>query len=69
MLLPNAVHHALLRLQTAVLRNHIVHVAEGLPCPICKAEIRGCDTEETNDGCRIVCHDCHRDILVVEESH
>jgi len=70
MLTANIVHHAMLRLrlQTAVLRNHIVHIADGVPCPACGTEIRACDTEETGDGVRVVCHNCHRDLFIVEET-
>jgi hypothetical protein len=69
MLTPNYAFHALLRLDTAVLPNQIVHIADGLRCPACGTVIRAVDTEEINDGLRLICHGCHRDILVVEELH
>jgi hypothetical protein len=68
MLTPNIIHHAMLRLQAAVLHNRIVRIADGVSCPACGAVIRACDAEETNDGVRIICHGCHRDLLVIEET-
>jgi hypothetical protein len=68
MLTPNTIHHAMLRLQAAVLRNRIVRIADGVSCPACGTVIRVVDTEETNDGVRIICHGCHRDLFIVEES-
>jgi predicted Zn finger-like uncharacterized protein len=71
MLVPNLTYHAMRRLQlgTAVLPNYIVHLAAGIPCPACGTEIRVVDAEETDDGVRIICHSCHRDLFVIEESH
>jgi predicted Zn finger-like uncharacterized protein len=67
MLTPNIIHHAMLRLQAAVLHNRIVRIADGVSCPACGTVIRITDPEDTNDGWRILCGSCHRDILVVEE--
>jgi hypothetical protein len=50
------------------LHNRIVRIADGVSCPACGAVIRACDAEETNDGVRIICHGCHRDLLVIEET-
>jgi hypothetical protein len=58
-----------LRLNTAVLPNHIVRIADGVPCPACDTVIRACDTEETDDGVRVICHNCHRDLFIIEETH
>ena len=69
MLTPNIVHHAMLRLQAAVLHNRIVRIADGLQCPSCGTAIRTTDPEETDSGWRIICHSCHRDLFVIEESH
>lgn len=70
MLTPNITHHAMLRLrlQTAVLPNHIVHMAAGMPCPACGTEIRVVDAEEIDDGVRVICHSCHRDLFILEET-
>ena len=70
MLVPNLAYHAMRRLQldTAVLPDHIVRLAAGMPCPACGTEIRACDTEETGDGVRVVCHNCHHDLFIVEET-
>jgi hypothetical protein len=68
MLTPNIVHHAMLRLQAAVLHNRTIRIADGLQCPSCGTAIRTTDPEDTDNGnWRIVCSGCHRDILVVEE--
>jgi hypothetical protein len=69
MLTPNLVHFAMLRLQTAVLRNRTVRIADGLRCPSCDTEIRACDPEETNAGVRIVCRNCHHDLFILERSY
>jgi hypothetical protein len=70
MLLPNLAYHALRRLQldAAVLHDHVVRITEGVLCPACGTAIRACDTEEIDDGVRIICRSCHRDLFIVEES-
>jgi hypothetical protein len=60
-------HHAMLKLQATVLRDCTIRIADGVCCPACGTAIRTSDPEETNDGWRIVCSSCHRDLLVVEE--
>jgi hypothetical protein len=69
MLTPNIVHHAMLRLQAAVLHNRTIRIADGVSCPACGTAIRASDPEETDGGWRIVCSGCHRDLLVVDEDH
>jgi hypothetical protein len=69
MLTPNIAHHAMLRLRETVLRNCIVHIADGVSCPACGRAIRTTDPEDTDNGnWRIVCGGCHRDLFIVEES-
>jgi hypothetical protein len=69
MLTPNIVHHAMLRLQAAVLHNCTVRIADGLQCPSCGTAIRTTDPEDTDNGnWRIACAGCHRDLFIVEES-
>jgi hypothetical protein len=69
MLTPNIVHHTMLRLRDAVLDDRTIRIADGLSCPACGTVIRATDPEETNSGWRITCSSCHRDLIVVEESH
>ena len=66
MLVPNIPYHALLRLREALLRNRTVRIADGTSCPTCGTVIRTTDPETTNDGWRIVCSGCHRDLLIEE---
>jgi hypothetical protein len=66
MLHKNIYAEGLLRALAVVLDDRIIRLVDGLHCPACQAEIHN-DPEETDDGWRIVCRNCHRDLLVVEE--
>jgi hypothetical protein len=67
MLHKNIYAEGLLRALAVVLGDRIIRLVDGLRCPRCQAEIRN-DPEETDDGWRIICHGCHRDLFVIEES-
>jgi hypothetical protein len=56
----------LLRTLTAMLGSDtVVRLVDGLQCPRCQAHIHN-DAELTEDGWRLLCRECHVDILTVE---
>jgi hypothetical protein len=62
MLTPNILHHGLLRIRSAVLGNRIIRLVDGLNCPRRAHAIHN-EPERTNDGWRILCPNCHIDII------
>jgi hypothetical protein len=62
----NKAAEGLLRTLTAMLGSDItIRLVDGLRCPRCQAGIHN-DAELTDDGWRLLCRECHVDILVVE---
>jgi hypothetical protein len=47
-------------------RPMILSIAEGLCCPHCRTKVRACDVDLPERGVRIICRECHRDVLIAE---
>jgi len=55
------------RMSTAVLDNKtIVRMADRWACPFCGKCLHPTDLEMTEDGVRMLCGNCHHDVLTIE---
>jgi hypothetical protein len=66
MLHKNIKAEGLLRTLTALVgENTVVRLVDGLVCPRCSARIHN-DAQLTEEGWRLLCRECHVDILTVD---
>jgi DNA-directed RNA polymerase subunit RPC12/RpoP len=61
----NIYAEGLLRALSAILGPRTIRLIDGLRCPRCGSKIVN-DPEETDHGWRLLCRECHIDILAVD---